>query len=307
MQSLIQEFDISRSRSWKRFWRSTSGRIGLVLTLGLFAIALLAPILRPAELGITPDVVSRLQPPSSTHLLGTDGLGRDLFTLIWYGIRTSLLISLVSVGIGAIFGLILGLIGGYFRGLIDALIRWFTEILLAFPSILLAIVILTIATNPNLSVSFAGITLFTIRLTSLQTVMLAVGIVQIPIFIRLTRSIVLSLREQDYIQAAKAIGATTPQILIKHILPGSLAPIIVQASLSLGTATLEAAGLGFLGLGAQPPTPELGTMLADSFRGGYFLTSLWTTLFPGLAITLIVLAFNLLGDGLRDGFDPRSQ
>ncbi|MBE9014258.1 ABC transporter permease, partial [Pseudanabaenaceae cyanobacterium LEGE 13415] len=224
-----------------------------------------------------------------------------------YGIRTSLLISLVSVGIGAAIGLFLGLIAGYFRGWIDALIRWFTDILLAFPSILLAIAILTVATNPNLRVSVAGITLFAIRLNSLQTVMLAVGIVQIPIFIRLTRSLVLSLREQDYIQAAKAIGATTPQILIKHILPGSLAPIIVQASLSLGTATLEAAGLGFLGLGAQPPTPELGTMLADAFRGGYSLTSPWTTIFPGLTITLIVLAFNLLGDGLRDGFDPRSQ
>lgn len=307
MQSLIREFDISNSRSARRFWRSTSGRIGLVLTLGLFAIALFAPILRPYEFGSDRDFITRLQPPSIAHLLGTDGLGRDLLTLIWYGIRTSLLISLVSVGIGATIGLILGLIAGYFRGLIDTLIRWFTDILLAFPSILLAIVILTIATNPNLKVSFAGITLFSIRLTSLQTVMLAVGIVQIPIFIRLTRSIVLSLREQDYVQAAKAIGATTPQIMLKHILPGSLAPVIVQASLSLGTATLEAAGLGFLGLGAQPPTPELGTMLADAFRGGYSLTSPWTTVFPGLAITLIVLAFNLLGDGLRDGFDPRSQ
>lgn len=307
MQSLIREFDISSSRSIRRFWRSTSGKIGLILTLGLLAIAILAPILIPYEPGRNLDVISRLQPPSAIHLLGTDGLGRDLFTSILYGIQTSLLISLGSVGIGATIGLILGLVAGYFRGLIDTLIRWYTDILLAFPSILLAIVILTIATNPRLSVGFAGITLFTLRLNSLQTVMLAVGIVQIPIFIRLTRSLVLSIREQDYIQAARAIGATAPQMIVKHILPGSLAPIIVQASLSLGTATLEAAGLGFLGLGAQPPTPELGTMLADAFRGGYFLTSPWTTIFPGFAITLIVLAFNLLGDGLRDGFDPRSQ
>ncbi|GAP99385.1 ABC transporter permease [Leptolyngbya sp. NIES-2104] len=307
MQLLIREFDISSSRSIRRFWRSTSGKIGLMLTVGLIAIALLAPILIPYELGRNLDVISRLQPPSAIHLLGTDGLGRDLLASILHGIRTSLIISLGSVGIGATIGLILGLIAGYFRGLIDTLVRWYTDILLAFPSILLAIVILTIATNPQLRVSFAGITLFAIRLNSLQTVMLAVGIVQIPIFIRLTRSLVLSLREQDYILAAKAIGATAPQIIVKHILPGSLAPIIVQASLSLGTATLEAAGLGFLGLGAQPPTLELGTMLADAFRGGYFLTSPWTTLFPGFAITLIVLAFNLLGDGLRDGFDPRSQ
>lgn len=278
-----------------------------MLTLGLIAIALVAPIFRSGEPGSNLDVISRLQPPSAVHLFGTDGLGRDLLTLIWYGIRTSLIISLGSVGIGATIGLFLGLIAGYFRSWVDTLIRWYTDILLAFPSILLAIVILTVATNRKLRVSIAGITLLAIHLNSLQTVMLAVGIVQIPIFIRLTRSLVLSIREQDYIQAAKAIGATDPQIIVKHILPGSLAPIIVQASLSLGTATLEAAGLGFLGLGAQPPTSELGTMLADAFRGGYFLTSPWTTIFPGLAITLIVLAFNLLGDGLRDGFDPRSQ
>jgi len=292
MRSLIRESgmnNVFETRSVRRFWRSTSGRIGLILTIALFAIALLAPILRPYNLGSDRDFIARLQPPNAIHLLGTDGLGRDLLTLIWYGIRTSLLISLVSVGVAATIGLTLGLLAGYFRGWIDAVISWVTDILLAFPSILLAIAIVTI-TSP-----------------SLQSVMIAVGIVQIPIYIRLTRSTVLSLREQDFVQAATAIGATTPQIITRHILPGSLTAIIVQASLSLGTATLEAAGLGFLGLGAQPPTPELGTMLADAFQGGYSLTSPWTTLFPGLAITLIVLAFNLLGDGLRDGFDPRSQ
>lgn len=277
------------ARSLRRFWQSISGRIGLILTVFLFAIALLAPILRPYNPGSDRDFIARLVPPSLTHPFGTDGLGRDLLTLIWYGIQTSLLISLVAVGVGALIGLILGLLAGYFRGWIDAVISWVTDILLAFPSILLAIAIVTV-TSP-----------------SLQSVILAVGIVQIPIYIRLTRSVVLSLREQEFVQAAKAIGATTPQIILRHILPGSLTPIIVQASLSLGTATLEAAGLGFLGLGAQPPTPELGTMLADAFRGGYSLTSPWTTIFPGLAITLIVLAFNLLGDGLRDGFDPRSR
>jgi peptide/nickel transport system permease protein len=131
--------------------------------------------------------------------------------------------------------------------------------------------------------------------------------VQIPIFIRLTRSMVLSLREQDFVQTVRAFGATSQRIIFNHILPASLAPLIVQATLSLGTATLEAAGLGFLGLGAQPPTPELGTMLSDSFRGGYSLSAPWTIVFPGLVITLIVLAFNLLGDGLRDGLDPRNR
>jgi peptide/nickel transport system permease protein len=283
MNSLLE------ARSVRRFWQSISGRIGLVLTLFLFAIALLAPILRPYTPGSDRDFILRLVQPSLTHPFGTDGLGRDLLTLIWYGIQTSLLISLVSVGIGALIGLVLGLLAGYFRGWIDAGISWITDILLAFPSILLAIAIVTV-TSP-----------------SLQSVIIAVAIVQIPIYIRLTRSVVLSLREQEFVQAARAIGATTPQIILRHILPGSLSSIVVQASLSFGTATLEAAGLGFLGLGAQPPTPELGTMLSDAFRGGYSLSSPWTTIFPGLAITLMVLAFNLLGDGLRDGFDPRSR
>jgi peptide/nickel transport system permease protein len=259
-----------------------------VLTISLVVLAIVAPLLHPYNAAIDRDYLARLVPPTANHLFGTDSLGRDLLTLVWYGIRTSLLISLVSVGFGASIGLVLGLVAGYFRGWWEIVIGWMTDILLAFPSILLAIAIVTV-TSP-----------------SLQSVMIAVGIVQIPIYIRLTRSVVLSLREQEFVQAAKALGATSPQILWQHILPASLTPLVVQATLSLGTATLEAAGLGFLGLGAQPPTPELGTLLADAFRGGYSLSSPWTTFFPGLVITLIVLAFNLLGDGLRDGLDPRS-
>jgi peptide/nickel transport system permease protein len=211
-----------------------------------------------------------------------------VLTLVWYGIRTSLVVSLISVGLGLAVGLLLGLVAGYFRGQLETTIGWVTDILLAFPSILLAIAIVTV-TGP-----------------SLPSVMVAVGVVQIPIFIRLTRSMVLSLREQEFIQAIRALGAAPGYLLFRHILPASLAPIVVQAALSIGTATLEAAGLGFLGLGAQPPTPELGTMLSDAFKGGYSLSSPWTTLFPGLFITLMVLAFNLLGDGLRDGLDPRA-
>lgn len=255
----------------------------------LLLVAVLAPVLRPYDPSVDRDLLTRLVSPSSAHPFGTDGLGRDLLTLVWYGIRTSLLVSLVSVGLGAAIGLILGLISGYFRGWLDAVIGWITDILLAFPSILLAIAIVTV-TSP-----------------SLQSVIVAVGIVQIPIYIRLTRSVVMSLREQEFVQAAKALGATPLRIIVHHILPASLTPLVVQATLSLGTATLEAAGLGFLGLGAQPPTPELGTMLADAFRGGYALTSPWTTIAPGCVITLIVLAFNLLGDGLRDALDVRSQ
>jgi peptide/nickel transport system permease protein len=272
----------------QRFWQSTPGRIGLVLTIALVLMALLAPVLHPYDPATDRDYLARLAPPSTNHWFGTDALGRDVLTLVWYGIRTSLTVSLVSVGLGLAIGLTLGLLAGYFGGQIETAIGWLTDILLAFPSILLAIAIVTV-TGP-----------------SLPSVMVAVGIVQIPIFIRLTRAMVLSLKEQEFIQAIRALGAAPNRLLLRHILPASLAPIVVQAALSIGTAILEAAGLGFLGLGAQPPTPELGTMLSDAFKGGYSLSSPWTILFPGLLITLMVLAFNLLGDGLRDGLDPRS-
>jgi len=275
-------------KSWQRFLQSTSGKIGLILTISIVLIAVLAPVIYPYDPATDRNFAARLKPPSTENWFGTDGLGRDILVLVWYGMRTSLSVGLISVGIGVVIGLILGLIAGYFRGKIDTLISWITDILLAFPSILLAIAIVTV-TGP-----------------SLPSVMLAVGIVQIPIYIRLTRSMVLSLREQEFIQAAKTLGASPNRIIFYHILPSTLSPLIVQATLSIGTATLEAAGLGFLGLGAQPPTPELGTMLADAFKGGYSLTYPWTTIFPGLFITLTVLAFNLLGDGLRDSLDPRS-
>lgn len=273
----------------QRFLKSTSGKIGLVLTVVIVLLALLAPILHPYDPASDRNYLERLKAPSLHHWFGTDGLGRDVLVLVWYGLRTSLLVGVVSVVLGLAIGLFLGLVAGYFRGWLDTVIGWLTDILLAFPSILLAIALVTV-TGP-----------------SLPSVMVAVGLVQIPIFIRLTRSMVLSLREQDFVQSVKAFGATPTRIIFRHILPASLAPLVVQATLSIGTATLEAAGLGFLGLGAQPPTPELGTMLSDAFKNGYSLSSPWTILFPGLFITLTVLAFNLLGDGLRDGLDPRAN
>lgn len=278
-----------QQKAWQRFKQSTSGKIGLGLTLTIVLMALLAPILRPYDPSTDRNYLARLKPPSLEHWFGTEGLGRDVLVLVWYGLRTSLFIGLVAVGLGLLVGLLLGLVAGYFRGWLETGIGWLTDILLAFPSILLAIAVVTV-TGP-----------------SVPSVMFAVGVVQIPIFIRLTRSMVLSLREQDFIQSVKALGATPTRIIFRHILPASLAPLVVQATLSIGTATLEAAGLGFLGLGAQPPNPELGTMLSDAFKGGYSLSSPWTIVFPGLFITLTVLAFNLLGDGLRDGLDPRAN
>ncbi len=280
------------AKAWKslqQFSKSTSGTIGLFLTSAIVLMALLAPILRPYDPALDRNYLARLKPPTFEHWFGTDGLGRDLLVLVWYGMRTSLFIGLVAVGLGLVIGVLLGLVAGYFRGWLETLIGWVTDILLSFPSILLAIAIVTV-TGP-----------------SIPSVMIAVGVVQIPIFIRLTRSMVLSLREQEFVQTVRAFGATPGRIIFRHILPASLAPIVVQATLSIGTATLEAAGLGFLGLGAQPPTPELGTMLSDAFKGGYSLSSPWTILFPGLLITLTVLAFNLLGDGLRDALDPRAS
>ena len=273
----------------QRFLKSTSGRIGLFLTLAIVLLALLAPILHPYDPATDRHYRERLQPISWQHWFGTEGLGRDMLVLVVYGLRTSLAVGLVSVLLGLTVGVLLGLVAGYFGGWLETIIGWLTDILLAFPSILLAIAVVTI-TGP-----------------SLPSVMIAVGVVQIPIFIRLTRSMVLSLKEQEFVQTVRAFGATPSRIIFRHILPASLPPLVVQATLAIGTATLEAAGLGFLGLGAQPPTPELGTMLSDAFKNGYSLSSPWTIMFPGLMITLIVLAFNLLGDGLRDSLDPRTN
>ncbi|MEO0350564.1 MAG: ABC transporter permease [Cyanobacteria bacterium P01_A01_bin.15] len=278
-----------RNRAVQRFLESTSGLIGLGITIFIGLAALLAPVLNPYDPASDRNYAARLQGPSLEHWFGADGLGRDILTLVWYGLRTSLVIGLVSVIIGLLIGVTLGLSAGYFRGRIETVIGWLTDVMLAFPSILLAIAVVTV-TGP-----------------SVLSVMFAVGIVQIPKFIRLTRSMVLSLREQEFVQTVRAFGAKAPRIVFLHILPASLAPLVVQSTLAIGTSTLEAAGLGFLGLGAQPPTPELGTMLSDAFKGGYSLSAPWTILFPGLFITLTVLAFNLLGDGLRDALDPKGS
>jgi peptide/nickel transport system permease protein len=289
MTITLKDWSANARNALGRFLQSTSGKIGLFLAIAIILLALLAPVLHPYDPSTDRNYLTRLKPPSAKHGFGTDGLGRDVLILVWYGLRTSLSVGLVSVLLGLTIGVLLGLVAGYFRGWLETGIGWLTDILLAFPSILLAIAVVTI-TGP-----------------SLPSVMIAVGVVQVPIFIRLTRSMVLSLREQEFVQAVIAFGATPARIIFRHILPASLAPIVVQATLSIGTATLEAAGLGFLGLGAKPPTPELGTMLSDSFKNGYSLSAPWTILFPGLMITLIVLAFNLLGDGLRDALDPRES
>ncbi len=272
----------------RRFMKSSSGKIGLVMAVLLVLLALLAPVLKPYNPATDRDYLNRLKPPSAERVFGTDNLGRDIFTRVIHGSRISLQVGLVAVALSLVVGTLLGLLAGYFRGGLELLIGWMTDILLAFPSTLLAIAIVAVV-GP-----------------SLTNAMIAVSVTQIPVYIRLTRSVVLSARELDYVQAATALGAPNQRILLRHLLPNALPPIIVQATLSIGTATLETAALGFLGLGAQPPAPEWGAMLSDAFRGGYALNSPWTMIFPGLFIMLTVLAFNLLGDGLRDALDPRA-
>jgi peptide/nickel transport system permease protein len=251
-------------------------------------LALLAPVLKPYDASTDRDLRNRVKPPSAGFVFGTDNLGRDVFTRVIHGSRISLQVGLLAVALSLLVGTLLGLVAGYFRGVPETVIGWLTDILLAFPSTLLAIAIVAVV-GP-----------------SLTNAMIAVSITQIPVYIRLTRSVVLSTRELDYVQAAHALGAPSARILFKHLLPGVLPPLVVQATLSIGTATLETAALGFLGLGAQPPAPEWGAMLSDAFRGGYALNAPWTMIFPGVFIMLTVLAFNLLGDGLRDALDPRA-
>ncbi|GIW26044.1 ABC transporter permease [Meiothermus sp.] len=272
----------------RRFMKSSSGKIGLVMAVFLILLALLAPVFRPYNPATDRDYINRLKPPSAERIFGSDNLGRDVFTRVIHGSRISLQVGLFAVTLSLVVGTLLGLMAGYFRGGLEVVIGWLTDILLAFPSTLLAIAIVAVV-GP-----------------SLTNAMIAVSITQIPVYIRLARSVVLSARELDYVQAATALGAPSRRILLRHLLPNALPPIIVQATLSIGTATLETAALGFLGLGAQPPAPEWGAMLSDAFRGGYALNAPWTMVFPGLFIMLTVLAFNLLGDGLRDALDPRA-
>ncbi|WP_245587728.1 ABC transporter permease [Calidithermus chliarophilus] len=273
----------------KRFMKSTSGKIGLVMATFLVLVALLAPVFRPYNPATDRDFLNIKKPPSAERLFGTDNLGRDVFTRVIHGSRISLQVGLVAVGLSLTIGTLLGLMAGYFRGGLEVFIGWITDILLAFPSTLLAIAIVAVLGS------------------NLTNAMIAVSVTQIPIYIRLARSVALSVRELEFIQAATALGAPNRRILLRHLLPNALPPVIVQATLSIGTATLETAALGFLGLGAQPPAPEWGAMLSDAFRQGHWLDAPWMMVFPGFFILLTVLAFNLLGDGLRDALDPRAN
>lgn len=273
----------------RRFKKSGPGKLGAVLTIVFIALALLAPVLNPYDASMDANLQIKLQAPSWQHIMGTDDLGRDIATRVWHGAGISLRVGVVSVTLALVVGSFVGFLAGFVGGWFDIFIGWITDLMLAFPGTLLAIGIVAISPKP-----------------SLENTLLAISIVQIPIYIRLARGSVIGLRDLEYVQAANALGASNLRILFRHLVPNALTPLIVQGTLSIATATLETAALGFLGLGAQPPTPEWGTMIADAFRGAYWDSAPWTTVFPGLAILLSVVGYNLLGDGLRDVLDPRA-
>lgn len=272
--------------SWKTLKKQRAAMIGLGIVLFFVLIGFLAPIIttQPYD-GFNPE--KTLISPNSEHWFGTDDQGRDIFTRILYGARISLWIGFFSVIGSIIVGAFLGLLAGYYGKWVDTIISRFFDIMLAFPSILLAIAI----------VSILGPSLF--------NALIAIAIINIPTYGRLIRSRVLSVKEEEYIMAAKVIGMSDARLIFRHILPNSITPIIVQGTLGVATAILEAAALGFLGLGAQPGEPEWGKMLADSRQ--FITTAPWTLLFPGFAIMLVVLGFNMFGDGLRDALDPKTK
>ena len=297
-----QTLDLSTNGDWRpgsprnpwtdalrRLFRNKLALVGMTVIGIVLLAAILAPVIaqqHPNENGVFRAFPrERKQPPSLEYPMGTDDLGRDLLSLIIYGSRVSLQVGVFAVGLAIIIGATLGAVAGFAGGRTDSVVVRLMDIMLAFPSILLALAIVSIL-GPGL-----------------LNAMVAVGIVAIPAFARITRSTVLGERGKDYVLAARATGVNSGRTLYRHVVPNTLSPLIVAASLGIATAILDAAALGFLGLGAQPPTPEWGLLL--SRNKSHIFTSPWMVLFPGIAIMFLVLGFNLLGDGLRDALDPR--
>ncbi|MDQ6929643.1 MAG: ABC transporter permease [Candidatus Eremiobacteraeota bacterium] len=271
---------------WLRLRKTPGAIIGLAIVAVIVLAAIFAPVIAPAG-PLAQNLANQGAHPSLAHLMGTDKLGRDIFARVVYGSQISIRIGFVAVGLAITAGTFIGVLAGYAGEKVDTALMAAMDLMLAFPSIILAI----------------GIT--TILGPSINNLMIAVGIVYIPQYARLARASVLAVKNLEYIEAARAVGAWVPRILARHILPNILAPLLVQATLGIATATLEAAGLSYLGLGARPPAPEWGAMLNDA--RDYWLSAPWALIFPGIAITTMVLGFNLLGDGLRDALDPTGR
>lgn len=274
------------AETWRMLRRNKMAMIGLGILIVLILLAIFADVIADYdEVAIKMNTEIRLQGPSKDHILGTDELGRDIFARMIHGARVSLQVGIIAVGIAILAGGSLGAIAGFYGGKLDNVIMRIMDVFLAIPSILLAISI----------VSALGSTMLNL--------MIAVGVSSIPSYARIVRASVLSIKDQEFIEAARAIGATDSRIIIKHILPNSLAPVIVQGTLGVAGAILSTAGLSFIGLGIEKPAPEWGAMLSG---GRQHLRDAWhVTTFPGIAIMITILSLNLLGDGLRDALDPR--
>lgn len=276
----------SMNRMLSRFLRNRGALVGGTVVLLFILAALAAPLLAPYDPFKTSFLAIR-QPPSAAYLLGTDELGRDILSRMLYGARASLLAGVISVSIAASIGIPIGLMAGFYGGLVDGMISRVTDALLAIPFLILAIAL----------AAFLG--------PSLANAMVAIGLSAMPIFARLTRGQVMSVKAEDYVEGARAIGLPNRWIILRYILPNALPPVLIQASLTIATAIIAEASLSFLGLGQQPPNPSWGSMLNTAKN--YMTQAPWMSISPGLAIFLVVLGFNLLGDGLRDAFDPREE
>ena len=281
----------SRWQDFRRvFFSNRLALLGAAVMAVFILMAVFAPFIAPYD-PLQQDLAGKFAPPSRAHLMGQDELGRDILSRVIFGARISLTAGLAAVAVATGLGTLIGVAAGYFGRWPDSVLMRLMDVVLSFPSILLAIVI----------VSVLG--------ASLTNAMLAIGIVFIPQMARVVRSAVISVRERDFIEAERALGAGNAQIVFSGVLPNSMAPLIVQATLTLATAILDIAALSFLGLGAQAPSPEWGAMLTDAFRSGYgvFVQGQHAIIFPGIAIALSVLAVNFIGDGLRDALDPRRR
>lgn len=268
----------------KRFFRNASAVIGAALLALAVVSALLAPAIAPYD-PVVQATAKRLQGPSRTHWLGTDDFGRDILSRVIYGTRTSIAVGVIATSIGLAVGGCLGIVSGFQGGRTDQIVMRGMDVTLSFPSILLAILIMALL-GPNL-----------------LNLVIAIGVARVPLFARLSRSVVLSVKSNEYVEAAISVGSKTPRIILRHVLPNITAPLIVQGTAALAEAIVTAAALNFLGLGIQPPTPDWGAMVSDGRR--FIFDHPYIPLFPGLAITVLVLSLNLVGDWLRDVLDPR--
>ncbi|MEK4254643.1 ABC transporter permease [Ureibacillus sp. FSL K6-2830] len=285
MVSRFYKLETTKNPFWYKLKQNKMTLVGLAILCIIVVLSILVPFISPYDPNKI-DLANKFQPPSNSHWFGTDEVGRDIFTRIFYGAILSLGLGIVVIFIAALVGLIIGSISGYLGGIVDTIIMRLVDMILAFPSLILAMALAAVL-GPNL-----------------QNAMLAIAIVKVPVYIRLARAEALGLKEKLFVKSAETFGISKPLIIIKHIIPNAVSPVIIQATLDIGDTILLIATLGFLGLGAQPPTPEWGAMISVGWT--YLLTYWWYPVFPGLFLFLAAGALNLIGDGIRDVLDPKS-